>query len=106
TKPAKLPRLPPQPKAGAAVRQHAMARFPTSVTFPRLLQWAPERQLVSDGGMRYGPDVSPISFETDPSRYRHWRLEIRDPLAALGLAGGEDAGRAPGPTPEANRHDR
>src|SRR5262249_56237762 len=105
TKPAKLPRLPPQPKAGAAVRQHAMARFPTSVTFPRLLQWAPERQLVSDGGMRYGPDVPPISFETDPSRYRRWRLEIRDAVAVLGLAVDEDAGLTPGYTLKLNAYD-
>ena len=33
-----------------------------------------------------------INFETDPSRYRHWRIEIDDTVAQLILDVTEDAG--------------
>ncbi|MDH3683326.1 MAG: benzoyl-CoA-dihydrodiol lyase, partial [Acidimicrobiia bacterium] len=28
---------------------------------------------------------APISFDTDPGRYRHWKLELSPPLATLRL---------------------
>ena len=55
--------------------------------------------------MRYGPRVPRISFETDPSRYRHWTLEFREGVAVLGLAVDEDAGLAPGYALKLNSYD-
>ena len=37
-----------------------------------------------------------IAFETHPSRYRHWRLEVRGPVATLGMHVAEDGGVVPG----------
>src|SRR5215216_7895913 len=36
--------------------------------------------------------VEPIIFETHPSRYRHWKLEVDGPVATLGMDVREDAG--------------
>src|SRR5215216_3802382 len=36
--------------------------------------------------------VEPIIFETHPSRYRHWKLEVGGPIASLGMDVREDAG--------------
>jgi benzoyl-CoA-dihydrodiol lyase len=33
-----------------------------------------------------------IDFETDPSRYRHWRLDVEEPIAYLTLNVKEDGG--------------
>jgi benzoyl-CoA-dihydrodiol lyase len=46
-----------------------------------------------------------ISFETDPSRYRHWKLEIRDRVAHLRLQVSEDAGLKPGYALKLNSYD-
>ena len=46
-----------------------------------------------------------IAFETDPSHYRHWKLELRDGIAVLGLAVDEDAGLAPGYALKLNSYD-
>jgi benzoyl-CoA-dihydrodiol lyase len=46
-----------------------------------------------------------ISFETDPSRYRHWKLEIRDRVAHLRLQVTEDAGLKPGYSLKLNSYD-
>src|SRR4026207_168999 len=37
----------------------------------------------------------PITFETHPSQYKHWKLTFDGPIAALGMAGREDAGLSP-----------
>jgi len=49
--------------------------------------------------------VPRIAFETDPSHYRHWKLELRDGIAVLGLAVDEDAGLAPGYALKLNSYD-
>jgi benzoyl-CoA-dihydrodiol lyase len=36
-----------------------------------------------------------VSFETHPSRYRHWRLTFDGPVATLGMDVQEDAGLVP-----------
>src|SRR6187402_1554425 len=36
--------------------------------------------------------VDDITFDTDPTRYRHWRLEIDAPVATLTMAVTPDAG--------------
>jgi benzoyl-CoA-dihydrodiol lyase len=38
---------------------------------------------------------TPVSFETHPSRYRHWRLSIDGPVATLSMDVQEDAGLRP-----------
>src|SRR2546423_6264214 len=55
--------------------------------------------------MRYAPGVPSTSFETDPSRYRHWQLDIRDGIAVLGLKVDEDGGVAPGYALKLNSYD-
>src|SRR5439155_26450827 len=55
--------------------------------------------------MRYAPGVPSTSFETDPSRYRTWRLDIRDGVAGLGLKVDEDGGVAPGYALKLNSYD-
>ncbi len=47
----------------------------------------------------------PVSFQTDPSRYRHWRLEIDGPVAALAMDVTEDAGLADGYELKLNSYD-
>jgi benzoyl-CoA-dihydrodiol lyase len=42
---------------------------------------------------RTGP--APLSFETDPSRYRHWKLTFDGPIATLSMDVQEDAGLSP-----------
>ena len=46
-----------------------------------------------------------IDFDTDPSRYRHWRLDIEEPIAFLTLNVKEDAGLAPGYELKMNSYD-
>ena len=49
--------------------------------------------------------MQPISFATDPSRYRHWKLELRDDVAVLGMAVDEGAGLVPGYALKLNSYD-
>jgi benzoyl-CoA-dihydrodiol lyase len=46
-----------------------------------------------------------ISFETDPGRYRHWKLDIREQVARLTLQVKEDAGLHPGYALKLNSYD-
>ena len=46
-----------------------------------------------------------ITFDTDPSRYRHWRLVCDGPIATLSLDVDEDAGLAPGYKLKLNSYD-
>ena len=39
--------------------------------------------------------AAPVTFETAPDRYRHWRLSIDGPLATLSMDVAEDAGLLP-----------
>ncbi|GMV23610.1 MAG: enoyl-CoA hydratase [Acidimicrobiia bacterium] len=41
------------------------------------------------------PMTPVVSFETDPSKYRHWRLTFDGPVATLGMDVQEDAGLSP-----------
>ncbi len=49
--------------------------------------------------------LSPIRFETEPSRYRHWTLDVRGPVAELGLLVDEDGGLRPGYRLKLNSYD-
>ncbi|HKP29010.1 MAG TPA: 2,3-epoxybenzoyl-CoA dihydrolase [Gemmatimonadales bacterium] len=46
-----------------------------------------------------------IDFETDPSRYRHWRLDVEAPIAYLTLNVKEDGGLVPGYELKMNSYD-
>jgi benzoyl-CoA-dihydrodiol lyase len=46
-----------------------------------------------------------ITFDTDPSRYRHWRLACEGPVATLTLDVAEDGGLAPGYRLKLNSYD-
>src|SRR5438309_3699139 len=46
-----------------------------------------------------------IRFETDTSRYRHWKLDVRGEIATLAMGVGEDGGLAPGYALKLNSYD-
>jgi benzoyl-CoA-dihydrodiol lyase len=53
-----------------------------------------------------GPDqAGPITFDTAPQRYRHWRLDVSGRVATLTLDVDEDAGVRPGYTLKLNSYD-
>jgi benzoyl-CoA-dihydrodiol lyase len=47
----------------------------------------------------------PVSFQTDPSRYRHWRLAIDGPVATLAMDVAEDGGLRDGYELKLNSYD-
>ncbi len=49
--------------------------------------------------------ATPIAFQTDPSRYRHWRLEVRGAIATLAMDVAEDGGIVPGYALKLNSYD-
>jgi benzoyl-CoA-dihydrodiol lyase len=51
------------------------------------------------------PSAPPVSFETHPSRYRHWRLAIDGAVATLTLDVNEEAGIRPGYRLKLNSYD-
>src|SRR5436189_1925569 len=46
-----------------------------------------------------------ITFDTDPSRYRHWRLACEGPIATLALDVAEEGGLVPGYRLKLNSYD-
>ena len=46
-----------------------------------------------------------VTFDTDPDRYRHWRLSFDGPVATLGMSVQEDGGIRPGYTLKLNSYD-
>src|SRR5580700_7742206 len=46
-----------------------------------------------------------ITFDTDPERYRHWRLAVDGPVARLALDVQEDGGIGPGYKLKLNSYD-
>jgi benzoyl-CoA-dihydrodiol lyase len=51
------------------------------------------------------PETRPISFETDPSRYRHWRISVEGPVARLTMAVQEREPLRPGYELKLNSYD-
>ncbi len=49
--------------------------------------------------------AEPVSFETDPSRYRHWRLAVEGRVATLTMDVNEEAGIRPGYRLKLNSYD-
>jgi benzoyl-CoA-dihydrodiol lyase len=49
--------------------------------------------------------MTPVSFETHPDRYHHWKLSFDGPLATLALDVAEDKGIAPGYKLKLNSYD-
>jgi benzoyl-CoA-dihydrodiol lyase len=50
-------------------------------------------------------DAPPVSFQTDPSQYKHWKLAIDGPVATLTMDVAEDAGIRPGYRLKLNSYD-
>ena len=48
---------------------------------------------------------APVDFRTDPSRYRHWKLEIDGPIATLTMDVEETGGLRPGYRLKLNSYD-
>src|SRR5713226_4483251 len=59
----------------------------------------------STAGAEPARDPARVSFQTEPGRYRHWRLEIDGPVAALAMDVTEDAGLADGYELKLNSYD-
>jgi benzoyl-CoA-dihydrodiol lyase len=51
------------------------------------------------------PPAEPVGFETDPSRYRHWRLAVEGRVATLTMDVNEEAGIRPGYRLKLNSYD-
>src|SRR5467141_1280575 len=49
--------------------------------------------------------MAAIGFETEPARYRHWKLEIHDDVATLAMTVDEDGGLTPGYVLKLNSYD-
>ncbi len=49
--------------------------------------------------------TEPIDFQTDPSRYKHWRLAFDGPVATLTMDVAEDGGIRPGYKLKLNSYD-
>jgi hypothetical protein len=51
------------------------------------------------------PHAAPVSFDTHPSRYRHWRLSVQGAVATLTMDVNEQAGIRPGYRLKLNSYD-
>jgi len=51
------------------------------------------------------PGAQPVNFQTDPSRYRHWRMAFDGPVATLIMDTKEDGGIRPGYKLKLNSYD-
>jgi benzoyl-CoA-dihydrodiol lyase len=51
------------------------------------------------------PGALPVSFDTHPSRYQHWRLAVAGPVATLTMDVNEEAGIRPGYRLKLNSYD-
>ncbi|MGQ0697875.1 MAG: 2,3-epoxybenzoyl-CoA dihydrolase [Panacagrimonas sp.] len=51
------------------------------------------------------PKVPKVDYQTEPSKYRHWRLSFDGPIATLAMDVAEDAGLAPGYKLKLNSYD-
>src|SRR6186997_3149520 len=49
--------------------------------------------------------MAEVGFDTEPGRYRHWRLEIEPPVATLVLKVDEQGGLVPGYELKQNSYD-
>ncbi len=49
--------------------------------------------------------LEPVDYQTDPSRYRHWRLSFDGPIATLAMDTQEDGGIRPGYKLKLNSYD-
>src|SRR5215813_9733077 len=49
--------------------------------------------------------AEPVNYQTDPSRYRHWRLSFDGPVATLTMDVAEDGGLRPGYKLKLNSYD-
>ena len=60
-----------------------------------------------DGAVTQEPQVKidSVDFQTDPSRYKHWKLSFDGPVATLTMDVAEDGGLRPGYKLKLNSYD-
>ncbi|HEY0702309.1 MAG TPA: 2,3-epoxybenzoyl-CoA dihydrolase [Candidatus Acidoferrales bacterium] len=51
------------------------------------------------------PEIAPVDYQTDPSRYKHWRISYDAPVATLTMDVNEDGGLRPGYKLKLNSYD-
>jgi benzoyl-CoA-dihydrodiol lyase len=61
--------------------------------------------MVEPAATAHPPADAPVSFDTHPSRYRHWRLAVTGSVATLTLDVNEEAGIRPGYRMKLNSYD-
>src|SRR5258708_4457144 len=62
-------------------------------------------ETTDDPHMSEGERRRPVEFETDPARYRHWKLSFDGPVATLALDVAEDGGIRDGYKLKLNSYD-
>jgi benzoyl-CoA-dihydrodiol lyase len=60
---------------------------------------------MADPALVQDPSPSPVSFDTHPSRYRHWRITVEGSITTLTMDVAEDAGIRPGYRLKLNSYD-
>jgi benzoyl-CoA-dihydrodiol lyase len=58
-----------------------------------------------DRRLDYGASMPLVRFETDPSRYRHWKLAVQGDVATLAMDVNEESGLVPGYSLKLNSYD-
>src|ERR1035438_270381 len=73
----------------------------------RLLSCPSCASMLNNGGMGVveEPQLEPVDRQTDPGRYRHWRLSFDGPIATLAMDTQEDGGIRPGYKLKLNSYD-
>jgi len=62
-------------------------------------------EALKDPAERHPTAPEPVDYQTDPSRYRHWRLSFDGPIATLAMDTQEDGGIRPGYKLKLNSYD-
>jgi benzoyl-CoA-dihydrodiol lyase len=63
------------------------------------------RKIVLNEGLVTDPSASRVDYQTDPSKYRHWKLKFEGPVATLGADFDENGGLRPGYKLKLNSYD-
>jgi benzoyl-CoA-dihydrodiol lyase len=59
----------------------------------------------ADHAVSVDPQTAPVDYQTDPSRYRHWRMAVDGPVATVTMDVNEDGGLRPGYKLKLNSYD-
>jgi len=71
------------------------------------VSWLSHQEKLVDGAVSQDVQVKPelVDFQTEPSRYKHWRMSFDGPVATLTMDVSEDAGIRPGYKLKLNSYD-